>query len=254
MDPYLEAPAIWPDLHNVLAMNVRGQLQRQISPHYAAVLVPYIAFETIDITTVRAIVPDIGVLEGEPAQQTMQSSAIAPAPLSGIATMDLPTRYTRIEIRSLSDDVLVTAIEILSPVNKRSGTDGAGAYDRKRREILRSDVHLLEIDLLRAGQRPAMETALPSAPYFVFLSRAERRPHVEIWPLSLEEPIPLLPVPLRSPDPDVPIDLGRALHDAYREARYDLRIDYTQPPPPPALDEATAGWLAARLRECGLRP
>lgn len=253
MDPYLEAPGLWPDVHNALALGLRSQIQRQISPRYAAVLVPYTAFETIDITTVRAIVPDVGVIEREAEPQQQQHVAIAPAPLTGISTMDLPTRYVRIEIRTLTDEALVTAIEILSPVNKRAGSDGAEAYDRKRRELLRSDAHVLEIDLLRAGRRPSLETPLPPAPYFVFLSRAGQRPRVEIWPLTLREPIPLLPVPLRQPDPDVAIDIGRALHEAYSDARYDLRIDYSQDPPPPALASEDAVWLDAHLQAYGLR-
>src|SRR3712207_6918114 len=53
--------------------------------------------------------------------------------------------------------------ELLSPVNKRPGAEGADAYDRKRREILRSEAHLLEVDLLRGGRRPALMTSLPDA-------------------------------------------------------------------------------------------
>lgn len=254
MDPYLETPSLWPDVHAALALALRSQLQRQISPRYAAVLVPYTAFETIDVTTTRAVIPDIGVVERDPTPPSPTGVAIAPAPLMGLTTLDLPTRYSRIEIRTLSDESLVTAIEILSPVNKRPGADGADAYERKRREILRSDAHLLEIDLLRAGRRPSLATPLPSHPYFVFLSRVELRPQVAIWPLTLRDPIPLLPVPLRAPDADVPIDLGRALHEIYRDARYDLRIDYQQPPPPPELPPDELAWLDGWLRSQGARP
>jgi hypothetical protein len=253
MDPYLETPSLWPDVHAALALALRTQLQRQISPRYAAVLVPYTAFETIDVTTVRAMVPDIGVVERDQTPQPTASVAIAPAPLTGLTTLDLPTRYSRIEIRTLGDEALVTAIEILSPVNKRPGADGAEAYDRKRRELLRSDAHLLEIDLLRAGRRPSLATPLPPNPYFVLLSRVELRPQVAIWPLSLRDPIPLLPVPLRQPDADVPIDLGRALHAIYRDARYDLRIDYRQSPPLPELPPEDLVWLDRFLHDQRVR-
>lgn len=242
MDPYLETPSLWPDVHAALATALRRQLQRQISPRYAAVLVPYTAYETIDVTTARTVVPDN---RGLARAQT--------APLSGLLTVDLPTRYSRIEIRTLSDETLVTAIEILSPVNKRPGAEGVDAYERKRREILRSEVHLLEIDLLRAGRRPSLATPLPPNPYFVFLSRVEQRPRVDIWPLTIQNAIPLVPVPLRAPDPDVPLDLSGALHDIYADARYDLRIDYRQNPPLPEVSPADAAWLDAHLRECGLR-
>ena len=199
MDPYLEAPSLWPDVHGSLAFAIREQLQPQLSPRYTAVLTPYVAFETIEIAPVRFIVPDVGVLERDVASSEVAVTAIAPPPLTGTVAMDIPTRYHRIEIRTVGDEALVTAIELLSPVNKRPGIDGAEAYDRKRREVLRSDAHLLEIDLLRAGRRPALITPLPDAPpSFIFLSRVERRPQIGIWPLSLRKPIPLLPVPLRA--------------------------------------------------------
>lgn len=149
--------------------------------------------------------------------------------------------------------LLVTAIEILSPVNKRPGHEAFAAYRRKRRDLLRSSVHLLEIDLLRAGRRPPLVTPLPDAPYFVFLSRSDQRPRVEIWPLKLQDPIPVLPVPLLEPDPDVPLDLGRAIRIIYDRAAYDLRIDYSQPPPKPDLPPEDARWVAVCLQSAGLR-
>src|SRR5438874_7071988 len=137
--------------------------------------------------------------------------AMAPAPLTVTAAMEVPTRYARVEIRTVDDEALVTAIELLSPVNKRPGVDGADSYERKRQEVFRSEAHLLEIDLLRGGRRPQLLTPLPEAPYFIFLSRAERRPQIEIWPLTLRDPIVPVPVPLRHPDPDVVLDVGRAI-------------------------------------------
>ncbi len=253
MDPYLEAPDLWPDVHASLAFAIRDQIQPRLSPRYTAALIPYIAFEAIEIAPVRLAVPDVGILERDLPGPVGAATAIAPAPLTGIVAMEAPTRYQRIEIRAVGGDTLVTVIELLSPVNKRPGAEGADAYDRKRREILRSDAHLLEIDLLRPGRRPALTTPLPDAPYFIFLSRIERRPLVEIWPLSLREPLPVVPVPLRSPDADVPLALAEALHHAYTSARYDLRIDYRHAPPPPTLSPDDAAWLDAQLRASGLR-
>jgi hypothetical protein len=59
--------------------------------------------------------------------------------------------------------------------------------------------------------------------------------------------------PLHHPDPPIALDLGAAIHDAYRRARYDLEIDYREPPPPPELAPADAAWLDAHLRARGLR-
>ena len=62
-----------------------------------------------------------------------------------------------------------------------------------------------------------------------------------------------MPVPLRHPDPPVALDLGVAIHEAYRRARYDLAIDYREPLPPPEPGPEDAAWLDAHLRARGLR-
>jgi hypothetical protein len=148
---------------------------------------------------------------------------------------------------------LVTAIEILSPVNKKPGQEAFDEYLAKRREILRSRVNLMEIDLLRAGRRPPFKTPLPDAPYYVYLSRFNRRPHVEIWPLDLQATIPIMPVPLEPEDKDVALDLGSAIASLYDVAGYDMRIDYSQPPPKPDLSPEDAAWVAVRLEAVGVR-
>ncbi len=123
----------------------------------------------------------------------------------------------------------------------------------KRADLFRTDVHLLEIDLIRAGRRPSLATKRPPGDYFALLSRAEDRPAVGIWPIALADPLPVVPIPLRQPDPDVPLDLGAVLRHIYASARYDLRVDYQQAPPPPELSPEEHNWLDAILRERGLR-
>ncbi|MFV9506854.1 MAG: DUF4058 family protein [Oscillochloridaceae bacterium umkhey_bin13] len=255
MDPYLEAPSLWPDLHHDLITTIRDQIQSQLTPGYRAVITPYVVFESIEIAPVRRAVPDVAIVEREyPGMARAGTNVATEAPLTLPALMIVPVEYARVEIRTVRDQVLITAIELLSPANKRSGLDGADAYEQKRQELFSSTAHLLELDLLRAGQRPQVARPLPPAPYFIFLSRMQRRPQIEIWPLALEAAIPLVPVPLRHPDPPVVLDLGRALHETYRRARYDLEIDYREPPPPPALNPTEAAWLDTHLREQGLRP
>ncbi|NCC35847.1 MAG: DUF4058 family protein [Chloroflexia bacterium] len=256
MDPYLEQPGLWPDVHTRLITTSCDAIQAQIAPGYVARITPYIALEQIDIATSRrAIVPDVGVYERDlPGVSPLATSITAPS-LTGAALLQIPTRYARIEIRTVHDDTLVTAIELLSPVNKRPGADGADAYEQKRQELFQRGVHLLEIDLLRGGRRPqlAPSTVLPAAPYFVFLSRVERWPEIAIWSCPLQGSLPTVPVPLRHPDPDVPLPLTQVLQQVYRNARYDLQIDYRAAPPPPELAPEAAVWLDAYLREKGLR-
>jgi hypothetical protein len=233
---------------------VRDAIQAQLSASYIAVITPYVTLESIEITPTRqAFVPDIGVLQDDTSTSSPVGIAIAEPPLTVPAPMTIPTRYARIEIRSVTHDTLITSIELLSPANKRPGTDGADAYETKRQEIFQSGVHLLEIDLLRGGVRPRLAQPLPTTSYFVFLSRAYRRPLVDVWPIALRDTIPVVPVPLTYPDPDVPLDLNRILHQVYRNARYERRIDYRTDPPPPALSPDDAAWLDEQLKAAGVR-
>jgi hypothetical protein len=80
---------------------------------------------------------------------------------------------------------------------------------------------------------PFLEEEIPESDYLAMVSRAYQRPRCEVWPLKLRQPLPVLPVPLRRPDADVPLDIGQALRSVYERARYDLRINYNKPPIPP---------------------
>jgi hypothetical protein len=75
------------------------------------------------------------------------------------------------------------------------------------------------------------------------LSRADRRPHVAVWPIQLWDKLPLLPVPLLEPDPDVPLDLAQAVTAVYQRGGYASLIDYSQLPPPPPLSDEETAWL-----------
>ncbi len=136
---------------------------------------------------------------------------------------------------------------MLSPANKRPSHDAFEDDLRKRREILRSDAHLVEIDLLRAGTRPPLETSVPLAPYYVTVSRVEKRPRVQVWSVQLNDPLPVLPIPLRDPDPDVPLDLGAMVKSVYDRGAYQVLNDYARPPRPP-LTEAETDFTQDLLR------
>ncbi|RRR69978.1 MAG: DUF4058 family protein [Candidatus Viridilinea halotolerans] len=253
MNPYLEAPKLWPDVHHRLITAISDQLEARLGPHYTTAITPYVSLECADFTPVRvAVVPDVAIFEA--AQEYVATQApIAPAPLTGVAPLLVPMRYARLEIVTLDDGALVTAIEVLSPANKRPGPDGADAYEKKRQALFHAPAHLLEIDLLRAGRRPLVQADLPPTPGFIYLSRAAHRPRIEIWPVTWHEPLSIVPVPLRHPDPDVPLDLNACLRQIYASARYGRRIDYGASPPPPDLTPAETAWLDEHLRAKGLR-
>ena len=249
MDPYIETPELWSDFHSDLASEIRADLNRLIQPHYFARLTPYVTYEVVEVGQVHGVRPDVGVwqLQSLPGEAPASAATIAPAPVESLVTLEIPLRLHRVEIRATASQQLVTVVEILSPVNKRPSHDAYLAYQRKRRDILRSEVHLLEIDLLRGGERPPLARPVPAAPYYVVLSRANRRPTVEVWPIQLADRLPVLPVPLLEPDPDTPLDLGAVVVSVYERGAYTSQIDYQQPPPPPALSKPEADWLRTVL-------
>ena len=251
MDPYLEHPEICEDFHANLAGEIQAQLNPSLVPKYVAVLVPRVSYEEVIIgETYRAVKPDVSVLQVDDKPFGGTAVAIAPPPLSVAVAEEVPVRLFTVEIKGVETDALVTAIEILSPVNKRRGHEAFTAYQRKLRDLHRGEVHLLEIDLLRKGERFPLPVTLPDAPYFIFLHRAGET-HVDIWPLELAEPIPVVPVPLLHPDPDVGLDVGLAIKNVYGRAYYQLRIDYNKPPRP-ALSSKDADWIEKHFRDVRL--
>ncbi len=255
MDPYIEDPEVWGDFYNNLASEIQGQLNKTIRPRYVARLIPYVTYEVVEIEKTRGIRPDVGVWQPQPPRGSISASAavITPAPVESRVALEFPLRLMTVEVRKTDTMELVTAIEILSPVNKRTGHDAYQDYQRKRRELLRSAAHLLEIDLLRGGERPPLELAVPRAPYYAVLCRAQERPDVQVWPIQFNDHLPVLPVPLLEPDPDVALDLGAAVAEVYERGGYADLIDYHRNPPPPALADHETAWLDEHLRKQGLR-
>ena len=180
MDPYIEQSRVWVDFHSDLASEIRADLNAHIRPAYFARLTPYTTYEVVEISRSRmqGIRPDVGVIREQPAPYYAGGAAVLDAPVESVASMEAPLEILSVEIYRTSDETLITAIEILSPVNKRPGHEAYRDYQRKRRELLRSDVHFIEIDLLRAGERSPLERPVPAAPYYISLSRANRRPFI----------------------------------------------------------------------------
>lgn len=249
MDPYLEA-ALWPDVHNALASKLRAFLAPQLRPKYAARLEIYVVEDTSPESEIGILYPDVEVLQLRQRSSELElptrSSNIATTPikLSLPVLQPVQIRIPTVEIRDTANNILVSCIEILSPVNKRES--GITDYRKKRFSLYNANVHLIEIDLLRRGTRPYNHPRLQEVPYLITLTRADSRV-TDVWTVTLQETLPTIPVPLRNPDPDAVLDLQAALNAIYDEAGYDLSIDYTQPPPPPAFSTVDLEWMQARF-------
>jgi Protein of unknown function (DUF4058) len=236
MNPYLESPALWSEVHSWMIVEMARMLNSSITPKYRAAVEKRVYEEAILVG-----IPDVSVVK--------QTVAPLPKPLSsGTATLsqpilvELPESETTVEryleIREVASAEVVTVIEILSPKNKRRG-EGRDQYLNKRSKVLSSPSHLVEIDLLRGGEPLPMKNAVPSE-YRVLVSPVEQRLMAQLYPFNLRDPLPCFSLPLRSEDPSLAIDLNILMQTVYEAAALDLAIDYQQQPIPPV---SPADWL-----------
>lgn len=239
MDPYLEG-YLWPDVHQSLSYLISAQLTPQLGDSYLVQLHTYTVMDRAPQEDIGILYPDVELLKRAEEPQEVYGNPFTPATLCLPDVEPIEVRIPVVEIRDRKGNELITAIELLSPVNKRY--PGLAAY-RSKRERLRVDgVHFIEIDLLRRGTRTLTHPDLPAAHYLIALNRAGQ-PQTDIWALGLRDVLPVIPVPLRPPDADLPLDLGQTLDRLYRERTIDKSIDYQQPPPPPALTEKEWEWV-----------
>lgn len=250
MDPYLEGD-LWITVHTDLCAEIARQLAPKLRPKYVALSTRRVILSPPDENEGlgRQPFPDVGILSSI-APSPSAGAAIAAAPLILPANFPEPIPHISVEIRDVAKRRLVTCIEVLSPTNKRGS--GREEYLAKCFQIISGATHLVEIDLLRIGTRFPTGTPLPAAPYFVFISHAEQRDRVEVWPIALEQPLPAVPVPLLPGDSPAPLDLQQALSTVYDIIGYDELIDYSTTPPGP-LTPAESAWIEEQLSRAGRR-
>jgi hypothetical protein len=237
MDPYLEHPAIWPNMHHQLISQIEAELNLQLRPKYFANVENRVYLSDENDPGHDIVIPHVHIL----SRQTAQSIASQPAsgnvatiePIEITTIVEDQVHEARVEIVDRLSRAVVTVIEILSPTNKLNGSYGRESYQGKRREVLSSASHLIEIDLLRAGLRMFIQEPPPAFDYVVHVSRAEGiQRRATFWPIPIQSPLPVVPVPLKKEDSDGHLDLQRLLDTAYDRGAFDLKV-ITAPSPCP---------------------
>jgi hypothetical protein len=257
MDPYLEL--FWRDIHARCIIYAADQLQTRLPADLRARVEERVFVEPV-FGVARSVYPDIRVVErgrGRPAATPAEPGPAVAEPLVIYLPEETVTeRYIEV-IDVGSGRRVVTAIEVLSLANKLPG-EGQDLYRRKQREIRDGQVNLVEVDLLRAGERVLSVGAsrIPVAyrtPYQVCVYRAAANiPCYEIYRVPLRERLPVINIPLRPTDPDIPLDLQTLIDQCYRNGGYDEDIDYRVEPEPP-FDVEDAPWADTLLRQAGRR-
>lgn len=252
MNPYLEHPDVWHDFHESLFVAMREALVVQVRPHFIVQIDQHVY--------IHDLIQEDRTFLGRSDVQIAQRSDLAGENTAGAATLAAPTWATLevaydeekvafLEIRDREDRELVTVIELLSPTNKRLGSD-RDAFLSKRNHYLAHGVHYIEIDLLRAQPRLPPE-GREACDYRVMICRWELRPRVGIWPIGMRDPLPTIPIPLRGEHPDAKLDLQAVVNRVYDAAGYEDYIYQNVPQPP--LSPEDAQWAEALLTSRAVR-
>jgi hypothetical protein len=232
MNPYLEQEGVWSDFHNRLIIAAAEAIGSQVRPAYIVKIDQNVFVEESGENGRQMV--------GRPDLFLEEVSRESPVRVGGVAVAEptravivpaiAPERDPFIEIRDLDSRKLITAIELLSPPNKEHPATRA-QYLAKRTTYFKSDVHFVEIDLLRGGARMPLAPR-PSKDYCVVVSRAKDRPEVDVWSFALREQLPAIPIPLRAGDGDAHLKLQDVLNRVNDAAAYELYIYEGQPQPP----------------------
>jgi hypothetical protein len=249
----LEEPQIWAGIHNRFIVYLADHLQPHLRPRYIAAVNERVWLEGPN----REIIPDVWLrrMEAKPSG-TAVALADDDAPiLVQVEPLEIHEAYVAILDRQ-SGLRIVTVIEVVSPTNKYAGP-GRESYLAKQREILESEAHLVEIDLLRTGPHVL---AIPEAKarakgyydYLISVNRAaDSRAFFELYLRGIRQRLPRIGVPLAAGDPDVKLDIQAVLDQTYEAGSYRERIDYDAPSKPPlsVADEAWARELIQKARQ-----
>ena len=254
MNPYLESPDFWPEVHHGLISMLQESLVPQLVPKYRVAIEKRI-YELKGEQSLLVGIPDVSIVR-EPTPRNSNSSNVAVAtrtatPLKVGLPMFEEVREAYLEIRDIASKEVVTVIEVLSPANKRPGR-GREMYEEKRDQVFGSRSQLVEIDLLRSYQPlPVLGNDIDGN-YRILVSRRDCRPVADLYLFNLPNVIPAFALPLRDGDVEPIVDLQALLNTVYDRAGYDFTLDYTAEPVP-ALSEPDAVWADALLREMGVR-
>jgi len=252
MDPYLEGPSSFPDLHDSLIAYLREALNAQLPQPYYAGINSRVWLERghrsigpdVDVTYPRtsATLPDPGTSALAVAEITETEPVVVHVPAE-------EARESFLEVYTTDDGERLVTIEVLSPGNKSRGTQARKLYRRKQADVLKTAVHLVEIDLLRCGTHT---TAVPldeahrqagRFDYHVCVRRYDQPQEYVVYPIQLSQRLPTIAVPLLPEDDPMAIALQPLLDRSYDAGRYARRVPHDDSPPPPPLDDQHAAWV-----------
>ncbi len=260
MNPYLENPDLWSEVHHRLITAIADEITSHLSQQYRVA----IEKRTYRMNTEDSIligIPDLAILstkiDDKKSDLASRQTGIMTLPetrnKSVTVTLPFPLEIKEgyLEIREIATGKVVTIIEILSPTNKLT-KEGRKAYLKKREQILGSDTNLVEIDLIRAGEKMPMISKIGETDYRLLIVRSHRLPSAQLFAFSVRETIPDITIPLQPNEEEIELNLQDLLLEISERARFDLTLNYDLDPVPNLLIQDRE-WLDILLKEKGKR-
>ena len=251
MDPYLEDPIFWSSFHNRFLVAIADTIAPHLQPKYYVEIEARTYLDNGEDEVLIGIPDSVVLARTQPSRalvsQSSSSTAVQTKPQKVQIPIDLERKERYLQVREIGTDAVITAIELLSPTNKRTG-EGRDAYKEKRRSILSSHSHLVELDFLRSGNPMTMRGVTGRIDYRILVSRANHRPTADLYGFTLRDPIPTFSLPLQEPDESLAVDLQTIFNGVYDRCSYHSRLNYTSPVPPPALSETDRLWIQELLK------
>lgn len=256
IDPYLEMQPFWSDFAPKFLTAISNTLLAQLLPRYEVRIEEYLMLTEEDHSLHR-LRPDVTVSSSENWRPQSGGNVALLDPVVTEAEYPAfePRTQRRLKIIHLPKQRVVTALELLSPANKTPGEGGQGAYLDKRAELLTCRCNLVELDLLRGGERLPMNGLVPAGDYYAYVGRVATMPRCQVIAWSLRAPLPQIPIPLLPEDGDCMLDLQATFRATYEPAFYDRRLPYDQPLEPAPRTEDKE-WIRAAIaaRQAGSLP
>lgn len=265
MDPYLESPDWFPDLHGTLITFIKGTLQQSLPESYYAQSSQRVWLEY----SRRYVEPDVEVAHRtpKPRKRSRSGTSVAVFREAGPLVISVETiehgpfkeSFLEVRRRRGKQIQIVTSIEVVSPSNKKVANPGREKFLQKQRETLGSQTHLVEIDLLRGGKhtvavpRNLVEAQAGSFDYLVSIHRFDRPKDFSVYPIVLSEPLPEIAIPLLPGDPDISLNLQAVFDRSYDLGPYRREIEYGRDPIIPRLNAEQTEWAAGVLKPRGRR-
>ena len=239
MNPYMEQESVWHDFHENFLPVAREILSAQVLPRYFVKIDEHMYVHELGQEERRLVGRgDLWVAPLTPERGSGGTTELLEAPGEvGIPQIDVEGQ-SFLEIRDRDTRQLITVVELLSPSNKYRGPDRE-QYLGKTRQLLQSNVHFVEIDLLRGG--PRMPWRRPAGVRLLRRRQPGRAaPKAGAWPIRLRDRLPIIPVPLRQGDPDARLDLQEVLNRVYDAAGYHYYVYTDEPVPSLSLEDAAS--------------